>query len=309
MAAGGGFVPEDGPGLLAGGTSGRRAIPRRIATPGLLVELASGSFIGAVVTCDPQQVVLEDRRGRRRSFALSPGAFLVDEVAVELRPATGGGSAPAASVGSATLGAAGPGMGMGAAATGPGDAAEALSRTPSGSIPVADRTARTARASRIWVEGIHDAELLERVWGDDLRAAAVVVEPLHGADDLVAAVRAFRPAPRRRLGILLDHLVAGSKESRLAGEIDHADVLVVGHPFVDVWAAIAPSALGRSSWPEVPRDEPYKDGFARRLGFADRHEAWRALSRQVRTWRDLDRSLIQAVERLLDHVTEEDQPR
>jgi len=288
VVAGGGFVPEDGPGLLAGGTSARRAIPRRIATPGLLVELASASFIGRVVTCDPQQVVLEDRRGRRRRFALSPGAFLVDDVPVDLQPPTGVGAARAA---------------------GPGAAAEALGSTPSGSVPVADPSARTARASRIWVEGIHDAELLERVWGDDLRAAAVVVEPLHGADDLAAAVRAFRPAPHRRLGILLDHLVAGSKESRLASAIDHADVLVVGHPFVDVWAAIAPSVLGRSSWPEVPRDEPYKDGFARRLGFADRHEAWRALSGRVRTWRDLDRSLIQAVERLLDHVTEEDQPR
>lgn len=308
MGAGGGFVPQDGPGLLAGGTSGRRPIPRRVATPGLLVELTSGSFIGAVVTCGPQQVVLEDRRGRRRSFALSPGAFLVDDVPVDLvPPPTGDGSAPAAGVGSAR--AAGSDTGTGAVAQGPDDAAEALGRTPSGSVPVADPRARTARASRLWVEGIHDAELLERVWGDDLRAAAVVVEPLHGADDLAVAVRAFRPAPHRRLGILLDHLVAGSKESRLAAEIDHADVLVVGHPFVDVWAAISPSVLGRSSWPEVPRGEPYKDGFARRLGFADRHEAWRALSRQVRTWRDLDRSLIQAVERLLDHVTGEDQPR
>ena len=271
----------NGPGVLAAG-DGRRTIPVRVATVGLLVEVVRDGFAGAVVACDERQVTLEDRRGRRRSFTLSPGAFLVDEVAVELRPA-----APPRQ---------------------PEPGGHTLGRTASGSVPAQDQRPRTARASRIWVEGVHDAELLERVWGDDLRAAAVVVEPLHGADDLVEAVRAFGPAPHRRLGILLDHLVAGSKESRLAARIDHAEVLVVGHPFVDVWAAIRPSVLGRDGWPEVPRDEHYKDGFARRIGFADRHEAWRELSGRVRTWDDLDRRLIQAVERLLDHVTA-DQPR
>ncbi len=270
--------------MLARG-SGRRAIPVRVATPGLLVEVASDGFVGAVVACDQRRVTLEDRRGRRRGFTLSPGAFLVDEVAVTLRPV------PTVTSGTAA------------------DAAQPLGRTASGSVPSADQAARTARASRLWVEGVHDAQLLETVWGDDLRAAAVVVEPLHGADDLAAAVRAFRPAPHRRLGILLDHLVVGSKESRLAATIDHPDVLVLGHPFVDVWAAIDPAVLGRTSWPEVPREEAYKDGFARRVGFADRHEAWRTLAGRVRTWHDLDRALIQAVERLLDHVTAEDQPR
>ena len=67
--------------------------------------------------------------------------------------------------------------------------------------------------SRIWVEGIHDAELIEKVWGADLRAEGVVVEQLEGADDLAERVRGFRPGDRRRLGILLDHLVDGSKES------------------------------------------------------------------------------------------------
>ena len=273
-----------GKGVLAAG-SGRRAIPVRRASPGLLVEVASDGFVGAVVACDERQVTLEDRRGRRRTFGRSPGAFLVDDVAVDLRPV------PTTDAGTD------------AGADAP------LGRTASGSVPAAQRAARTARASRILVEGIHDAEVLETVWGDDLRAAAVVVEPLHGADDLAAVVQRFGPAPHRRLGILLDHLVDGSKESRLAAMIDHPDVLVVGHPFVDVWAAIDPSVLDRAAWPEVPRGEPYKDGFARRLGFADRHEAWRALSARVRTWDDLDRSLIHAVERLLDHVTAEDQPR
>ena len=46
----------------------------------------------------------------------------------------------------------------------------------SGSMAVAGAKARTARAARIVVEGVHDAELVERVWGDDLRIEGVVVE-------------------------------------------------------------------------------------------------------------------------------------
>jgi len=54
---------------------------------------------------------------------------------------------------------------------------------------------------------------VERVWGHDLRVEGVVVEPLHGIDDLSGRVAAFGTAPHRRLGVLVDHLVAGSKES------------------------------------------------------------------------------------------------
>lgn len=268
-----------GDGILAGPT-GRRAIPQRVAEPGLLVEVVRDGFAGAVVRCSDREVVLVDRRGRERRFTRTPGAFLVDDRPVELIPPR-----------RATVG-----------------EVEA-DVTASGSLRAPETTARTARASRILVEGIHDAELLERVWGDELRAAAIVVEPLHGADDLAAVVRAFQPGPTRRLGILLDHLVPGSKESRLAAEVDHPDVLILGHPFVDVWAAIDPRVLGRERWPEVPHGEPYKDGLARRLGFADRHAAWRDLLARVRSWTDLDRSLIHAVESLLDHVTLPDQPR
>ena len=54
--------------------------------------------------------------------------------------------------------------------------------------------ARVARASRIWVEGDHDAALVERIWGDDLRAEGVVVEPLRGIDDLVTQAAPSGPA-------------------------------------------------------------------------------------------------------------------
>ena len=106
----------------------------------------------------------------------------------------------------------------------------APARSASGSVAVVGHTARTARAARIWVEGLHDAELVERVWGHDLRVEGVVVEPLHGMDDLAAAVAEFEPGPHRRLGVLVDHLVAGSKESRAAAAVAGPHVLVTGHP-------------------------------------------------------------------------------
>ncbi len=175
-------------------------------------------------------------------------------------------------------------------------------RTASGSFAgiVPDR-ARVARAGRLWVEGIHDAELVEKVWGDDLREAGVVVERLDGIDDLVEAVRDFGPGPGRPLGILVDHLVPGSKESRLAEQVRSEYVLVTGTPYVDVWQAIRPSVVGISAWPEVPRSEDWKTGVARRLGWIDPPGAiWRRLLGAVSTYADLEPAVVGAVEELLD---------
>ncbi len=260
----------------------RRPIPRVTASPGLVVEVASAAFVGEVVACTARYVELRDRRGRTRRFSRTPGGFFVDDERVELTP-----PAPTGGVGPPDS---------------PSDMAAAV--TNSGSIAI-DAPARTARAGRILVEGIHDAELVELVWGDDLRAEGVVVEVLDGADDLVDVVRAFGPAPQRRLGVLLDHLLDGTKESRLAAAAADPHVLVTGHPFVDVWAAVRPEAVGITAWPDVPRGEPWKQGVAARLGFADTHEVWRRIRTGVRTWRDLDQTLIRAVEELIDFVTEE----
>ena len=249
----------------------RRDVPAHTPAAGELLEV--DTFVGTVVRVAPRTVTLEDRRGRRRHFALDGQLAWVDEDAVRLVP-------------------------------GPGRRAPDEPRmTPSGSIASARGPARVARASRIWVEGIHDAELLERVWGDDLRAAGVVVEPLGGIDGLVADVARFGPGPHRRLGVLVDHLVPGSKEQRVAARIDHPHVLVAGHDAVDVWAAVRPSVLGVEAWPTVPMDEEWKQGVCDRLGYPDPSTLWRELRARVRTWKDLDRSLVHAVERLLDHVT------
>jgi hypothetical protein len=261
--------------VLADPHAHRRVVPRVTATPGLVVEVPDG-FVGAVVACTSDAVTLRDRRGRERRFGLHPAGFLVDAQRVTLAP-------PAAAV--------------------PPTPTRAPAVTNSGSIAVPSAPPRVARASRILVEGVHDAELLEQVWGHDLRVEGIVVEVLHGADDLDEVVRAFGPGPTRRLGVLLDHLVPGSKEARIAAEVRHPQVLVTGHPFVDVWAAVRPGALGIDAWPEVPRGEPWKEGVARRLGVGDPQELWRRIRASVTTWRDLDRSLIRAVEELIDFVT------
>jgi hypothetical protein len=177
--------------------------------------------------------------------------------------------------------------------------------TASGSIAVPGARARVARASRIYVEGRHDAELVERVWGDDLRIEGVVVEYLEGVDDLPAIVADFAPGPGRRLGVLVDHLVPGSKEQRIADRVAGADVLVVGHPYIDVWQAVKPSSVGIPGWPEVPRGEEWKEGVCRRLGWpVDTPAAWRRIVASVDSYRDLEPELLGRVEELIDFVTD-----
>ena len=154
------------------------------------------------------------------------------------------------------------------------------------------------------MEGVHDAELVERVWGDDLRLEGVVVERLDGLDHLPAFVRRFHPGPDARLGVLVDHLVPGSKEDRLAASVASPDVLVTGTPYVDVWEAVKPAAVGIAAWPEVPKGEDWKTGVCRRLGVADPREMWPRVLAGVRSYADLQPSLVGPVERLIDFVTE-----
>jgi hypothetical protein len=168
--------------------------------------------------------------------------------------------------------------------------------------------ARVARESRIYVEGVHDAALVERVWGHDLRVEGVVVEYLEGVDHLPAIVEEFGPGPDRRLGVLVDHLIAGSKESRIAERVASSHVLVVGHPFVDVWQAVKPSALGIPAWPSVPRGLPWKEGVIAALGWnLEPGDAWRRILGAVETYADLEPELLGPVEELIDFVTAPDE--
>ena len=246
-------------------------VPTVTAEPDTVAEDAASGFCGAVVACSSTVVTLEDRAGNRRVFPLEPARFLVDGRPVTLVRPT-------------------------AAAAGP-------ARSASGSRAVAGLRARTARAARIWVEGIHDAALVERVWGHDLRVEGVVVEPIDGLDHLPTAVAGFEPAAHRRLGVLADHLVPGSKESRLAAGVTSPHVLVTGHPYIDIWEAVRPAAVGIPAWPSVPRGTDWKSGVCAALGVSDPSTMWGRINGAVRDYRDLDTPLITAVERLIDFVT------
>ena len=262
-----------GPIDLDGGRP-RPSYPSVEATPGLEVTQRGTGLRGVIVSSSSALITVRDAHGRDRQLRLRPGGFEVDRRQVTL-------VAPTRSAG-----------------------AGHPERTASGSVAVPGAPARVARASRILVEGVHDAELVEKVWGDDLRVEGVVVELLDGADHLAEVVRSFGPRPGRRLGVLLDHLVDGSKETRLAAGVDHPDVLVCGHPFVDVWAAVKPGVAGLTAWPEVPRDEEWKAGVCRRIGVADPRAFWRRLLGTVSSYADLEPTLVGAVERLIDFVTE-----
>ncbi|WP_218123607.1 DUF3097 family protein [Quadrisphaera sp. DSM 44207] len=273
----------------------RRARPRSTDAPaeaGLVVEDVETGWCGAVVRVEKSGgvhvVVLEDRRGRTRTFPLGPG-FLLDGAPVRLVP-------PAPPAPPARRAAGAPG------------------RTASGSVAVTGQRARVARESRIWVEGRHDAELVEKIWGDDLRVEGVVVEGLDGVDHLAREVAAFQPGPGRRVGVLVDHLLDGTKEARLVQEALRAlpaaapHVLVVGHPYVDVWQAVRPHRLGLAQWPVVPRGRPWKEGVLEALRWpratpADVARGWRRILAGVDTIADLEPALSGRVEQLIDFVT------
>ncbi|MBG0563644.1 DUF3097 domain-containing protein [Actinoplanes aureus] len=259
--------------VLAGNWRRRKVIPEVDAEAGLVVEDAGSGFCGAVVGFELGAVVLEDRHGKRRNFPLEPAAFLLDGKTVTLRR-----PAPKATPAQRRI-------------------------TASGSIAVDRVQAQVAKASRIWVEGIHDAALVERIWGDDLRVEGVVVEPLDGIDDLAAAVAEFRPGPRRRLGVLVDHLVPGSKESRIVAAVTDPNVLVTGHPYVDVWQAVKPERVGLRAWPVIPPGRPWKEGVCAAAGVREPADMWRRILASVRTYKDVETPLINSMERLIDFVT------
>jgi len=250
---------------------------------GAVVEEVETDWVGEIVAIDRDldTLTLEDRRGKRRTFPLGPGFLLEGKPVILTRPVRV--AAP-----------------------------KKPTRTASGSIAVENVKARVARQSRIFVEGRHDAELVEKVWGDDLRIEGVVVEYLGGVDDLADHLVGFKPGPQRKVGVLVDHLVRGSKESRIASAIANGPngkyVRIVGHPFVDVWQAVKPERLGLREWPTIPRSVEWKKGVCQHLGWphrdqADIARAWKHILSKVSSYNDLDPALLGRVEELIDFVT------
>lgn len=256
------------------GPSKRKEYPRVPANNGLEVTHQATGVIGAIVEWTDAAITIRDDSGRDRRMRNTPGSFLVGG-----RPSTLVRPTPSTSSSTQRL-------------------------TASGSIAESTPTAKMAKASRILVEGVHDAELVEKVWGDDLRAEGIVVQPIDGADDLREVVAAFGPRPNRKLGVLLDHLVADTKESRIAEGIDHPDVLIRGHKFLDIWAAVNPKLIGLDAWPDIPRGTPWKDGICRAVGIDESWRFWKLLLSKVTSYKDLDPSLVGAVEELIDFVYE-----
>ena len=262
------------------------------AETGLVVEDVETGWCGAVVRVEKaggmRVVHLEDRRGRTKGFPMGPGVLL-DGAPVVLTPPTAAARARLA------------------------EARVAASRTASGSRTVEGARAKVASGSRIFVEGRHDAELVEKVWGADLRVEGVVVEMLDGVDDLVGAIAEFQPGPGRRMGVLVDHLLPGTKEHRVVQAAAQgryaAHVRVLGHPYVDVWQSVRPERLGLTAWPVIPRGQSWKDGICDHLGWphdsqADIARAWKQILGTVRSYADLEPTLLASVEELIDFVTE-----
>ena len=112
------------------------------AKPGTVFEVFADGYVGAVVgwekTPQGDMLRLEDRHGKTRIFPVRAGAFMVDGQRVT----------PTRYV-----------------------PPRQPRRSNSGSRMVEHHEARVALPSRIWVEGIHDAAIVERIWGHDLRVA------------------------------------------------------------------------------------------------------------------------------------------
>ncbi len=252
---------------------------------GLVLEDVASGFVGELVACGKVAgeylMTLEGRGGVKRKFPLGPGFWIDGEPVNMIAPKKQAARA------------------------------QAPARTASGSVRVQAKPS-TIMPSRMWVEGRHDWQLIDKVWGEDLRFEGIAVEELAGVDRLGDMLASFEPGPGRRAAVLVDHLLPGTKESRLVDEAlgrygnDH--VLVLGHPYVDVWQAIKPARVGLKEWPHIPKHIDIKKGSLAALGLPhdtveDVGIGWSKILGRVRDWKDLEPSLLGRVEELIDFLT------
>ena len=261
-------------GILAGPVGPRERLAIRYpiveARVGMRVAHRGSRFSGTVESVRSNEVSIAGTTGLVRQFPLEPGVFVVDGAPVTLR-------------------------------RGPSKTT-AAPRTASGSVAVPGARARTARASRIVVEGMHDAELLERVWGDDLRIVGVVVERLDGLAHIEAFLTDFQPGPSRQSACWSTISSPAVKRSGLPG---------AGR--VPTCCSPAPRTstcgqqFGRGCWgsnagPRFRRVSRSRKACAA-LGYDEPRDLWNDLSRSVKSYKDLEVSVVGAVERLIDFVT------
>lgn len=261
---------------------------------GMILEDVSSGFVGEVLRVEKSGgmhvMELEDRHGRRKTFPLGGGFWLEGQPINALAPLPATRRVPQQ--------------------TGP-QSVTGRKLTNSGSVAAPLDGPKVARQSRIWVEGKHDADLVQHVWGDDLAHVGVVVELLDGADNLEAVIDHFAPGQNIRAGVLLDHMVQGSKEWRIAQTVKQKwgdSVHIIGHPFIDIWQAVKPQRVGLSQWPDIPRGTDIKVGTLAALGWeyatqADIAMGWKRILSTVRHFQDVEPALLGRVEELIDFVT------
>lgn len=282
--------------VLAKKTSKPNLSPDYPALAGTVVEDVTTGYVGAVKRCykagGMHVVELEDRHGKIRCFPLGAGFWIDGKPVTLVAPPPSSSKTQDANISLS---------------------GREISRSGSRKISVPqNRLAQVAKSHRIWVEGKHDSELIAWVWGEDLAQNGIVVEILDGVDNLPQVLAQFQPSPKQKAGVLLDHLVAGSKEYRLAQQLmkhyGEDSLAIKGHPFVDIWQAVKPQRLGLNAWPDIPRNIDIKIGSLRALGWPcetaiDVAEGWKKILNQVRDWRDLEPALLAPVEALIDFVT------
>ena len=133
---------------------------------------------------------------------------------------------------------------------------------------------------------------------------------------LTAPVRRLAPPQPRRTASGSVAVNGGrarvARQSRIAEDIARSPlgqhVLITGHPFVDVWAAVKPARLGLTRWPDVPRDVEWKRGVCEHLGWPHRDQtdiarAWQHILSRVASYHDLEPALLGRVEELIDFVS------
>ena len=263
----------------------KKVVPEIALERGMVLEDATTGFCGAVTRWENGLVVLEGRGDKRRSFPIGYGLLLEGKpVLVKVPP-----RAPA--TGQRTPG-----------------------RTASGSVAGPTERAKVALPSRIYVEGRHDAELVEKIWGDDLRHVGVVVEFMDGIDDLSDIVAEFRPERGRRWACWpITWCPAARSPGSPPAWRRVRTARTCSSPAIPSWTSgrrSSRSKLGLPSWPHVPRGTDIKHGTCAALGWphrdqADIARAWQRILATVTSWSDLERGLLTPVEQLIDFVTQD----
>ena len=266
----------------------KKVVPEIALERGMVLEDATTGFCGAVTRWENGLVVLEGRDDKRRSFPIGHGLLLEGKpVAVTVPPRRPAGCGGWRDHRAGRRRARSPVRPSGPRWHCPAGSTSRVGTTPSWSR----RSGATTCATSAWWSSS---------WTASTTSLTIVAE--------------FRPERGRRLGVLADHLVPGSKESRIAAGVAKgpygAYVLVAGHPFIDIWQAVKPADWGCRRGPTCRAAPTSSTAPARRwvgrtatkpTSGAPGSGSWPTST----SWSDLERGLLTPVEQLIDFVTQD----